>query len=55
MEIPQEDICQVEVGELGKIVELGRESAKQVEEEANYRGPPPPPSHFDLNFNLPDQ
>ena len=30
VEIPQEYICQVEVGELGKIVELGRENAKEV-------------------------
>ena len=53
MKIPQEDICQVEVGELGKIVELGRESAKQVEKETRNRSPPPP-GHFDLNIRFPD-
>ena len=42
LEIPEEDVCKVEVGELGKIVELGRENAKQVDEEADRRNPPPP-------------
>ena len=42
LEIPEEDVCKVEVGELGKIVELGREDAKEVDEEADRRNPPPP-------------
>ena len=45
LEIPEEDVCKVEVGELGKIVELGRENAKEVDEEADRRNPPPP-THF---------
>ena len=53
MKIPQEYIGQVEVCELGKIVELGRESAKQVEKETRNRSPPPP-GHLDFDIRFPD-
>ena len=38
-DLPEEDIRQVEIGELGKIVERGREYEEQVEQEQNHRAP----------------
>ena len=50
LEIPEENVCKVEVGELGKIVELGRENANEVYEEAD-RSNPPPPTHFGFLYH----
>ena len=37
--LPEEDIRQVEIGELGKIVERGRENVEHIKEKQNHRAP----------------
>ena len=39
-DLPEEDIRHIEIGELGKIVERGRENVEQVEEKQNHGAPP---------------
>ena len=44
-DLPEEDIRQVEIGELGKIVERGREYVEHVKDKQN-RGAPPQQYHL---------